>query len=207
LTSGAGDRVITQIGHGAYIDGNTYTSTGNITITAKNINLSAGNDEGFAQIGHGGSRVNGNLSGNIDVTATNRLSMASANGTSEYALIGHGALWSFSQTGNREGNILVNVSDKLKYLNSDSWIGHVTPSGTISNANVRITSGALDFALAAMGNSFDLNSTVFRDNMIANLAGGDVTIGSKSAPITISNPWTATSASNRNLNFLGSGEL
>lgn len=88
-----------------------------------------------------------------------------------------------------------------------AYIGHNGSAPSLSAANVRILANSLDFAGGAASNTFTLDNSNFVTRMTANLAGGDVTIGSTSVNMAISSAWSASSASSRNLNFISYGTL
>jgi filamentous hemagglutinin family protein len=196
-----------QIGH--FVFGSPTTVTGTINVNADNITIGGSSYNGL-RIGHASNAGSGqfthSLNGDIKINTTQNLLLDYTNASVQ---IGHGNL--HAAYGNRSGNITLNVGGELSIEPGfySHVIGHETSTaGGISNANIRILANSLDFADDAIDpTSFNLNNTNFRARMVANLTGGDVTIASKNAPITISDAWNATSASNRNLNFLSYGDI
>ncbi len=194
-----------HIGHGGEdADGNF---TGDIAINSTTLSLLAGNTrKASVQIGHGGNNASGLKSGNITITNSGDLLLSGGGGggPDAYAQIGHGAAM-LSAAGDRIGNIIISVGGELSIVdnNQTAYIGHLSSDGSsaISNANIRISAGSLDFADDTPGNGFVINDANFASRMAANLQGGDVTIISTNpgggSSFGWQTPFTATGATHR----------
>ncbi len=213
IAGGTGNDAYAMIGHGGRIhDGDV---SGTIAVTAQNIRLDGrggSSDDGFVQIGHGGHEADGDFSGGINID-TGNLTLISGTTSEDYALVGHGGRPNAPGTGSRQGNIIINASGEISLVSvADDWyIGHVTnSSGTVSNANIRIMAGSLDFDDDVVDSSvFEINESDFRIVMEDNLDGGDVTLLSTSADLSwdrdlsSNSTNTFTLASVGNLNVIG----
>ncbi len=191
FTGGTGNASYAQLGQGgSFADG---IHSGAITIAqARNLTVAGGRGDinSYAQVGHGGFLADGShsdaiaitLIGNLDVVGGNRTTF-----TSNYAQIGHGDARGRS-TGTRQGTIDIRVAGETSLVNGpgdptfQSWlIGHATQDvGGITNADVSLRTGTLDFSTVATSTLFgitaDANGADFAAKMIANLAGGNVTL-------------------------------
>ena len=190
-TSGVGSDRYAQLGHGGENSdgiGADGDHSGDITIAqARNLTFVAGDETAtYAQLGHGGTNNVGDHSGAITITQAANLTVVGGAGDAAYAQLGHGDA-SGNASGTREGDIDIRVTGETSLVNGTGtgspWlIGHATTTADgISNADVSLVTGTLDFDNATTSTLFgitdDADGADFADKMIANLAGGDVTLG------------------------------
>ncbi|MCD4823697.1 MAG: filamentous hemagglutinin N-terminal domain-containing protein, partial [Phycisphaerae bacterium] len=164
-----------------YLSGGS-AATGAINVRVKNdLTLAGGNGlfSSYAQIGHGGLTIPGDFSGAIDVQVGGDLAITSGSGLIVYAMIGHGD-WDIAG-GNRQGDISVRADGQMLLgdaTHTNWWIGHRTWAGGISNADVSIHAGGLAVnGTGPTSGNVDVNTIAMRDMLLANLVGGDVTLG------------------------------
>ncbi|MAS94477.1 MAG: hypothetical protein CMO55_14855, partial [Verrucomicrobiales bacterium] len=174
-----------QIGHGGFGAGTGIEGdfNGNIAVTASgDIEIRSGDQPyTFARIGHGGRDTDGNmgLAGESIrvISETGNLELEGISGGDSIAHIGHGDL--NDSDGTRQGDILVDVAGEISlvYNPNPVWIGHrTTDAGGLSDSNVTIRAGSLDFTSGVSGgDTFQVIET-FDSMVIGNLAGGDVTL-------------------------------
>ncbi len=211
-----------QLGHGGYdADGDhsdsiTVNAAGNLTFTG-----GAGSRDGYAQLGHGGFDADGAHGGAITVNLTGG-DLALVGGTSDYsyAQIGHGDA-SFNSSGTRMGDIDIRVAGETSLQNGTGtetpWlIGHATTTaGGISNADVTLLSGTLDYDISTTSTFFDIPDSVdgvdFAAKMVANLDGGNVTLGATNGTVGTTGGMTVASPfaydSTNNLSFLSTTDV
>ncbi len=187
FTSRIGTQSYAQFGHGGR--GATGNHSGAITIgQAGDITFSAGNN--YVQLGHGGDLASGNHSGAITISQAGNLTLTGGNTVTQfavaYAQIGHGSA-SGGASGTRQGNIDIRVTGETSLVNGTTqfdvnrdnrrWlIGHATTTpGGISNADISLSTGTLDFSAVATSTLFGMNAD-FAARMAGNLAGGTVTL-------------------------------
>lgn len=111
-----------------------------------------------AQIGHLGIDYSGstlvptvNASGDILIEAAGDIGIQGGGDDNSYAMVGHGSrdFFSLRAPGDRSGAIAITAGGEVSLqtttgpFSRDVWIGHTTPSGTISGAD--ITVAALNF--------------------------------------------------------------
>ncbi len=218
IQAGNTDNAYARIGSGMK-DAAASGYNGDITVNARNVILNASDHNiAAAKIGHGNINQNNSTvdyTGNITINASNDITL-NASGTSggnrfNYAHIGHGVP-DGNDSGNRVGNVVVIAGRELSLIDADpddnSFIGHYTASDGI-DGNVKILANALDFTSATTG-TFDLDNTLFANNMMANLAGGDVTIGSTgTAGMIINTDWFIADSDDYtgNLTFLSGRDI
>jgi filamentous hemagglutinin family protein len=213
LSGNAGSANYAQIGHGGV--NSNGTKSGNINVISRGV-LALGAGTGtnsYAQIGHGGG--NGNISGHVTVTSTS-LSMNGNIGTNTYAMIGHGnANGTF--TGTRQGNISLRIVNETSLSNGSGanaqWmIGHRTSTANgMSNANVLLVTEDLDYTSGNNTTTLTTLNQDFASKMVANLAGGHVTIGSTNTIYGTSGGMLITGnfvySSTNTLTFLSASDL
>ena len=158
---GAGADAI--IGNG----GDVGDVSGNVTVSAANIAMTADGSASLVQIGNGGPLLSGNAGGDVSVTASGTLDLV-AGGEGSFVQIGNGdALHTGASNGNVSGNTNVHVTG-MTTLNSGAgtaWIGNIADGAGIESGTVLLVSGDLD------------GGSAFNQNVVADLGGGDVTIG------------------------------
>lgn len=179
-TTGATVGDYAQIGHGGRnvgAGGTIYGGDIQVTSAGGALKLTSGtSNANYVQIGHGGEGGQGILSGAVTVDVA-QLDMVGGSISSAYALIGHGAVDLFT-AGTIQGNVIVRVTGETSLVQGGSglwWIGHDATSGTISDANILFQTGTLDYSTVATSTQTTLDFD-FRTNLVADLAGGDVTI-------------------------------
>ncbi len=221
LNGNSGIDASAVIGHGRTNLGSGSASfSGDIDIEANNLIMISGNERFTqAQIGHASNyaeNLNLTASGNITVNINQDILLkASSNDSKKYVAIGHGSVSTHDNVdaayGNRLGNISVSAGGELSIINFDNdraYIGHRTHSGTISNANVRILAGSLDFADDTPDpTSFNINNANFITRLQSNLAGGSVTLLSTGADMLWSNPFSTTNTNAFTLGSVGNVTL
>ncbi len=201
------------IGHGRYDYNANYS--GDITIKTRNLTMQSASGAGsYAAIGHGakagaaGETSTGTASGNITIDVTNDATLTASSTSTAYfdngVMIGHGDD-DGQNFGNRSGNIVTRIGGELSLIDNDPndsiVLYHRANSAHTSTGDTRISANALDFSAATTG-AFDLNNALFAGNMIAGLAGGDVTIGSTgTADMVISSDIITTDADNTSGNL------
>ncbi|MEX2581401.1 MAG: hypothetical protein WD342_20260, partial [Verrucomicrobiales bacterium] len=175
-----------QVGHGGMGGG-----TGLIGDYTGSISVSAWGDIGvlggsasytFGRIGHGGRLATGNhgLAGeSIQVISeSGNLEVVAGSSTDSIAQIGHGD--NNDGPGERRGDILVDVAGEISMVRGSNlaWIGHRTTDGTtaISDADVTIRAGSVDFAAGVSGSDLFQISDTFDNMIVDNLAGGHVSL-------------------------------
>ncbi len=205
---GGNFRAFSLIGHGGrHFRG---SMNGDINVSIQNDIVMDAERESFRTIGHGGFQpFNSNASGDIHVSANN-ITMQGNIHTFSFVNIGHGSSSFSLNNGDKQGNVSVTAQGELSVISgsgSDATadIGHKT-FGNISNSNTRILAGALDYSAATTG-TFNLNNTDFKNRTLGLLSAGDITIGSTSAALTLSNGLDWNSTSDNTLSFLSSGNL
>ena len=198
-----------QIGNGGQnASGNI---SGNIRVSAGGaLTLKAGNSGMYAQIGNGadkatsgGSKTSGNISisaGSLSLTGS-----TSGAGTDSYAQIGNTAVFNSGVVGSgaASGGININVTGATTFTSTlgqgDVWIGNVGAKGGTETGAVSLLTGTF--------NADGENNGDLRNFLIADLSGGNVTIGVKNtgASINIDEELDYTSANN--LTLLTAGNL
>jgi filamentous hemagglutinin family protein len=179
-----------------------------------------------ARIGHGGVAMLGDISvsGDITVNGNNLLLQAGsgAEGTGgaarfAEASIGHGEVdrggYGTQQSeGSRQGDITVTVAGELSLVDhaNGNWahIGHSTTTpGGVTNANVLISAGSMDFADDVVdATTFLFDNANFASRMARNLAGGAVNIVSTGADLTLGTANWSDSGTANVLTFGGSSQ-
>ena len=211
------DSAYAQIGHG----GTDFddTMSGDIVVSAgQDVKLLGFGvvDGSDAQIGHGGRNVDGALSGAITVIGNTGIGARAFRGNTQ---IGHGAV-DGSSTGNRHGDIYIRAGDQehegtLSLTDEDGpgdwWVGHRTAAGTIDNADVALVLDRLKVEETdpESAESVSVNVEAFRDMLVQNLEGGNVTLssaGDQALGIHIPMAMTPAFCSN-DISFLSSGDL
>ena len=178
FTGGGHYYAYAQLGHGGYHADGSHSGT---LMIAQAHDLTFKGSDAYAQLGHGGVYVDGNHSGAVTITQANNLTLTGGSDDHTYAQLGHGDA-SGNAGGTRQGDIDVRLAGEMSLVDgtgADSpWlIGHATTTaGGISNANVTLITGTLDYSNTATSTLATLNQD-FADKMVANLAGGHVTIG------------------------------
>jgi len=182
-----------QIGNGG--QSSIGSATGDISVTANGtLKLVGGNNGMYAQIGNGGDQHSSqsSSSGNISIVAGNlTLVGASSLGSNGegYALIGNTAVQNTSTAGNGNastaasstatGNISIVVAGTTKIQSTDgqgdAWIGNSAINGS-ATGDLSVITGAID-------DSADQNDDVSQF-IVADLGGGNVTIGTTNATVT-----------------------
>ncbi len=181
-----------QLGHGGRSASGNHQ--GDIVIAiARNLTFTAltGGFNSYVQLGHGGLSAGGNHSGAITIGQAANLTLIGGvipdgeAGQNNYAQIGHGAAPG-TASGTRQGNVDIRVTGETSLVNgnraSHLWlIGHSTTTANgISNADVTLRTGTLDFSAVAASTQFGITGDAlgadFATKMIANLAGGTVTL-------------------------------
>ena len=171
VTASNGNLALDAGGTGAIANignsGDSGDASGNVIVSSANIALAADGSAALAQIGNGGPLLSGNAGGDVTVTDAGTLNLV-ADGEGSFAQIGNGdALHTGPSTGNVSGNINVHVAG-LATLNSGAgtaWIGNLADHAGIESGNVVLVAGDLD------------GGSAFSQNIVADLGGGDVTVG------------------------------
>lgn len=206
LAGGTASFAYAQLGNGGSLRVGDHTGAITLQVSG-DLSLTGGTSgSSYAQVGNGGSSSNGNHAGDILVGVGGNLLLLGApsiSASSSYAMIGHGAA-SSSSTGTRTGNMDLRVSGESSLVNGGSsfspWrIGHRTTSlSSVSDAELKFSTGTLDYASASSVSNAVLNSD-FNTKMISNLAGGSVTVtvtGSDgtNGDLRISSSWSSNSS-------------
>ena len=217
LAGGTASSAYAQIGNGGSLRVGDHTGAITLQVSG-DLSLTGGTSgSNYAQVGNGGSSSNGNHAGDILVGVGGNLLLLGApsiSASSSYAMIGHGAA-SSSSTGTRTGNMDVRVSGESSLVNGGSsfspWrIGHRTTSlSSVSGAELKFSTGTLDYASATSVSNAVLNSD-FNTKMISNLAGGPVTVtvtgtDGTNGDLRISSSWSSSS-SNR-VTFVSTSDI
>ncbi|HEY7979223.1 MAG TPA: hypothetical protein VID67_13600, partial [Rhizomicrobium sp.] len=197
-----------QIGNGGQsADGNI---SGEIQVNAGGaLTLTAGNNGMYAQIGNGGDKATtagSKSSGNISITAGSLSLVGSTSnaGTDGYAQIGNTAVFStgLSGSGVSSGNINVNVTGATTFTTTagqgHAWIGN-TAEGGLETGAVSILSGTF--------NSDNENNDDIKNFVVADLVGGNLTIGVTSAGASLNIGDQLDYSSANNLTLLTAGNL
>lgn len=208
VTAGPAQNAFAQVGHGA---GGNATYDGNITVTAQNVTLRGAG--AYVQIGHGGSGSidTTTMKGAIVLNVAGDFSLTGGSSFGSYAAVGHRAAF-----GSRQGNIDIRVGGETSLVNgtagSSDWsIGHRTSSpqtiflDIVSNAQVNFSTGTLDYSNSSTASLTTLNAD-FATKILANIAGGDVSVASTGAGgLMVAGSFTFET--NNNLTFLSTRDV
>ncbi|MBS0273178.1 MAG: filamentous hemagglutinin N-terminal domain-containing protein, partial [Proteobacteria bacterium] len=199
-----------QIGDGGQTASGNIS--GNVQVNAGGaLTLKAGNNNGmYAQIGNGADKAAGggsNASGNITINAGSLSLVGSTSnaGTDSYAEIGNAAVFKsgISGSGVATGDININVTGATTFTSTlgqgHVWVGNVGANGGTETGAVSLLTGTL--------NSDSENNGDLRNFVVADVSGGNVTIGVESAGASINIDEHLDYTSANNLTLLTAGNL
>jgi len=178
-TAGTHD-AYSQLGHGGHMADGTHSGAVSVTLTGSATLTGGDGSYAYAQVGHGGYGANGNDLNSITLAAAGDLTLVGGNAVKAYAQVGHGDAAKVG-TQLRQGNLLLTVGGETSLVNGTAgtspWlIGHATATGGgVSNADVTLSSGTLDYSKSSGSTAFNINDD-FGAKMSTNLASGNVAL-------------------------------